>query len=147
MAATETLPRTKNEAPITTDSLLLPSLEPIAKIAESVSTQSVDIDFSNFVIQEVLPPSSEIELEIVAPSKRSVEEALGAMVGGELFLYELHKERHLQNYYYLKVTSDAMLFVLDKFAAKLQAKNRDFVIYINGSILNVGHDSAFAPAV
>ena len=147
MAATEKSPSTKS-VPITTDTIVLPfATGPIPEIMESVSTQSGDIDFSNFVIQEVLPPSSEIELEIVAPSKRSVEEALGAMVGGELFLYELHKERHLQNYYYLKVTSDAMLFVLDKFAAKLQAKNRDFVIYINGSILNVGHDSAFAPAV
>jgi len=102
MAATQTLPSTKPEVPLTTDSLFVLPFEPIAQIVKSVSTQSVDIDISNLAIQEV-PPSDTIELEVEARNKKLIEDALGKLVGGDAFAFWLYEQNGLKDRYVLKV--------------------------------------------
>jgi len=145
MAATETLPKpSTTEAPITTASLLLPSLEPIHEIAESVSTQSVAIDITNSLIQAV-QPSNSIDLEVESPSEKLIERALGSLIGGKMFTYELQRQHTLQNRYDLRIESRrSCLLNPAGFAAELQAEDSQLTVFIAGTLINIDVDDVLA---
>jgi hypothetical protein len=134
MAATETLPST-TEVPITTASLLLPgSAGPIAKIMESVPTQSVAVDTRNSAIQVVLL-SEEIEMEVIAPNKKTIKDAVGLLVGGEGFQYELEKSRRLEGLYDLKIISLMGVVEVMRVVKRFQAVNRRVTVYFEGNLV------------
>jgi len=143
MAATETLPSTKPEVPLTTDSLFVQPFEPITKIAELVSTQSVDIDISNLAIQ-VAPPSDMIELEVEARNKKLIEDALGKLVGGDAFAFWLYEQDGLKGRYTLKVQN--LIGTIDpvKFPRLLQSKENRIVVFAQGTLIDIDPEDVLA---
>lgn len=134
MAATEKLPST-TAVPITTDSIVLPfETGPIAKIMESVPTQSVAIDITNSSIQEVLP-SNEIELGVIAPSRKSIEKVVGQLLGGCGFLYQLKERRGFEGYFDLWITSFISPLQPALLAKALQSIDRRVTFYVEGNIV------------
>lgn len=134
MAAIETLPSQK-AVPLTTDSILIPlGTGPIAEIMESVPTQTVDVDIRNSAIQEALP-SMEIELGVIAPSRKSIERVLGRLVGGVGFLYELYARRDLEGYYDLKIASGIGPLQPTFVAKALQAIDHRVTFFLEGNLV------------
>jgi hypothetical protein len=134
MADTNTLPDTKT-GPITTDSIVLPfETGPIKEIMKSVSTQSVDIDTTNSMIQVVLP-SNEIELGVIAPDRKSIEKVVGRMIGGEGFLYELYKTEGFEGHFDLKITSLIGPLQALPFAKKMQSISHRINFYLEGNLV------------
>lgn len=133
MAATET-PPSNTAVPITTSSIISLPLEPISEILKSISTESVDIDTTNSAIQEVLA-SNEIELGIVAPNKKLIEQVLGQLIGGAGFLYELVERRSLKGLYDLRIISLIGPLHVMPLAKTLQSLNRRISVYVGGNLV------------
>ncbi|MBC7565240.1 hypothetical protein H7100_03380 [Candidatus Saccharibacteria bacterium] len=134
MAATEQLP-SNNAAVITANTIILPfETGPITKIMESVPTQSVDIDIRNSLIKAVLP-SSEIELGVTAPNRKSIERVLGRLIGGVGFLYELDERRGFEGYFDLWVTSLISPLQPILLAKALQKLDDRVTFYVEGNIV------------
>jgi len=132
MAATDKLLSTQpviiDPAAINTGS----TVEPIAVIAESVPTQQVDIDITSTSIQEV-PPSEEFVLGVVSPDRKTIEKAIGMLIGGVGFVYELVEDKVVEGRYFLRVISRIGPLQVRQFAEAFQGVSQRIGIYIENT--------------
>jgi len=131
MAAIENLPTTT--APVVIDpGAVSTQVEPIRVIAESISTQSVEIDITSTAIQEVLP-SDDFVIGVVAPNRKVVEKAIGALIGGVGFMYELAEDKAVKGLYLLRVISRIGPLQVQVFAEAFQEVSQRIKIYVEGN--------------
>jgi hypothetical protein len=136
MAATETLPSTTHEPPLTTAELvqLTGTIGPIAEIMESAPIKSVDVDIMNSVTKAVLS-SDVINLEIVALEQEFIDDAVGQLIGGKGFLYSVDEDRDHPGWYYLEVTSFISPLQTQRFAEALQSVSSRITVYTEGHLV------------
>ena len=136
MAATDTLPSTTHEPPITTAELLQMTgkIGPLAEIIESAPIQSVDVDIMNSVTQSA-PPSDVIYLEIETLEKEFIDDAVGQLIGGKGFLYSIEYDRKHPGWYNLEVTSFISPLQTHRFAEALQSVSSRITVYAEGNLV------------
>jgi len=131
MAAIENLPTTT--APVVIDpGAVSTQVEPIRVIAESISTQSVEIDITSTAIQEVLP-SDDFVIGVVAPNRKVIEKAIGTLIGGVGFVYELVEDKAVKGLYLLRVISRIGPLQVQVFAEAFQEVSQRIKIYVEGN--------------
>lgn len=116
---------------ITTGALRI-SAEPIDMIVESRPIHSVEIDITSIAMLEVRP-SADFVIGVSAPNHKTVEKALGRLIGGIGFMYELTEDRVVKGLYDLRVISGIGPLHIMSFAEAFQAVSRHIQVYVGGS--------------
>ena len=133
MTVTRKSPRKAKTASVVIDPGAVGSLiEPISVITEAVSTRSVEIDIATFVRQQE-QSSDDFVLGVFAPNQKIIMKAIGKLIGGAGFLYELEKDRAGEGLYTLRVISRIGPLQVTRFATFFQTICPELRIYVEGN--------------